>query len=256
MSAANSLIRNAGRALRCSTLPPLPLTFSPVRSISSLTPRLPSLPCLVSRGQLTCTSVQTRGMAIKGDEELASFLKEEIATEKKNSRGLPALSGWSVQADGSEVTLTKNVQGEKVMITLNVNHTVDSAVPDDGSEEAPEMLSKPTFEVDLIKPNGKTLSFTCSYTRDDELPEGEQHEEGDVFAIDEVTMFEGDNHSDSCYAVAGDILDGYLYDLFMNMLAARGVDNPFAEELSEWCSAHEHAQYIGLLTELEKWSKL
>merc|ERR1712107_872746 len=38
------------------------------------------------------------------------------------------------------------------MITLNVNHTVDSAVPDDGTVEAPEMLSKPTFEVDLIKP--------------------------------------------------------------------------------------------------------
>ena len=40
----------------------------------------------------------------------------------------------------------------------------------------------------------------------------------DVFAIDEVTMYDGDNHSDKCYAVAGDILDGYLYDLFMDML--------------------------------------
>ena len=78
----------------------------------------------------------------------------------------------------------------------------------------------------------------------------------DVFAIDEVTMFEGDNHSDACYAVAGDILDGYLYDLFMNMLAERGIDADFADELSEWCSSHEHGQYIHLLTELEKWSKL
>ena len=78
----------------------------------------------------------------------------------------------------------------------------------------------------------------------------------DVFAIDEVTMFEGDNHSDACYAVAGDILDGYLYDLFMNMLAERGVDADFADELSEWCSSHEHGQYINMLSELEKWSKL
>ena len=77
-----------------------------------------------------------------------------------------------------------------------------------------------------------------------------------MFAIDEVTMFEGDNHSDACYAVAGDILDGYLYDLFMNMLAERGVDADFADELSEWCSAHEHGQYINMLSELEKWSKL
>ena len=39
------------------------------------------------------------------------------------------------------------------------------------------MLSKPTFEVDLIKAGGKTLSFTCSYTAD-EHPEGEEQEEG------------------------------------------------------------------------------
>merc|ERR1719323_1537198 len=62
------------------------------------------------------------------------------------------------KTDGSEVTLTRDVGGgEQVMITLNVNHTVDSAQPDDGTEEAPEMLSKPNFEVDLIKPGGKTL---------------------------------------------------------------------------------------------------
>ena len=46
---------------------------------------------------------------------------------------------------------------------MNVNHTVDTAEPDDGSEEAPEMLSKPNFEVDIIKTNGKTLSFSCSF---------------------------------------------------------------------------------------------
>ena len=136
------------------------------------------------------------------------------------------------------------------------------------------MLSKPTFEVDLIKPGGKTLSFTCSYVQEEEHPEGQEAEDegeettaicfcktqnnslSDVFAIDEVTMFEGDNHSDACYAVAGDILDGYLYDLFMNMLAERGVDADFADELSEWCSSHEHGQYINMLSELEKWSKL
>jgi len=187
---------------------------------------------------------------------LAKFLKDEIATEKQNSRPLPKLSGWDVKTDGSEVTLTKKSGSEEVMITLNVNHTVDSAAPDDGTGEAPEMLSKPTFEVDLIKPGGKTLSFTCSFVHEEEHPEGQEPDEEDVFAIDEVTMFEGDNHSDACYAVAGDILDGYLYDLFMNMLAERGVDADFADELSEWCSSHEHGQYINMLSELEKWSKL
>jgi len=232
------------------------LPSSASRGLSSYLPRLPTiLPSIASRNQLTCR-VPSRTMATQGDADLAKFLKDEIATEKQNSRSLPKLSGWTVKTDGSEVTLTKKSGAEEVMITLNVNHTVDSAAPDDGTGEAPEMLSKPTFEVDLIKPGGKTLSFTCSYVQDEEHPEGQEPDEEDVFAIDEVTMFEGDNHSDACYAVAGDILDGYLYDLFMNMLAERGVDADFADELSEWCSSHEHGQYINMLSELEKWSKL
>lgn len=43
--------------------------------------------------------------------------------------------------------------------------------------QAPEMLSKPTFEVDLIKPGGKTLSFTCSFVQEEEHPEGQDTEE-------------------------------------------------------------------------------
>merc|ERR1712115_657632 len=202
--------------------------------------------------------VTYRSMATQGDQEVSKFLLEEIQTEKRNSRALPKLDGWSVAADGAEITLTKDVAGgEKVMVTLNVNHTVDSAEPDDGSEEAPEMLSRPNFEVDLIKAGGKTLSFTCSYVYPEANPEPGQ-EEGldDLFSIDEVTMFEGDNHGDSCYAVAGDILDGYLYDLLMTMLEERGVDNNFAERLSEWCSTYEHSRYINLLEDMEKWSKM
>ena len=123
--------------------------------------------------------------------------------------------------------------------------------------QAPEMLSRPNFEVDLIKPGGKTLSFTCSYVYPEANPEPVQEEAlDDLFAIDEITMFEGDKHSDSCYAVAGDILDGYLYDLLMTMLEERGVDNGFTERLSEWCSAYEHSRYVTLLEDMDKWTKL
>ena len=44
------------------------------------------------------------------------------------------------------------------------------------------MLSKPTFEVDLIKAGGKTLSFTCSFVGEEEHPEG-QEGEGDGRAL-------------------------------------------------------------------------
>lgn len=59
---------------------------------------------------------------------------------------------------------------------MNVNHTVDSVEPDDGSQEAPEMKSRPNFEVDIVKSDGKTLSFSCSYIVDQE--QGGQQEEG------------------------------------------------------------------------------
>ena len=39
------------------------------------------------------------------------------------------------------------------------------------------MLSKPNFEVDLIKPGGKTLSFTCSYVQEEDHPEGQEPDE-------------------------------------------------------------------------------
>merc|ERR550534_2096874 len=57
------------------------------------------------------------------------------------------------------------------------------------------------------------------------------------------------------YAVAGDILDGNLYDLFMGMLDERGIDKQFAERLSTYCSAYEHGLYIKMLQDLQKFAK-
>jgi len=197
----------------------------------------------------------TRTYATKSDQELIKFLSEEIATEKQNQKSLPKLDGFETKIEGAEVTLTKNgaVAGEKIIVSLNVNHTVDSAVPDDGTGEAPEMLSRPNFEVDIVKANGRTLSFTCAYVHPEEQ---DGQEEVDLFAIEEVTMFDGDKISDKNYAVAGDILDGYLYDIFMNMLEERGIDQQFADNLSAWCSAHEHSQYINLLQQVESFAKM
>jgi len=115
------------------------------------------------------------------------------------------------------------------------------------------MKSYPNFEIDLVKSSGKTLSFSCSFIKPDENPpqSGEETFE-DLFAIDEVTMFEGENWSDKSYAVAGDILDGYMYDLFMNMLGDRGIDKNFAEKLSNYCSAYEHRLYITMLEDMKK----
>ena len=64
-------------------------------------------------------------------------------------------------------------------------------------------------------------------------------------------MYEGE-WTEKNYAVAGDILDGQLYDLFMNMLDERGVTQGFADNLSEYCSTYEHSRYIKMLEDVHK----
>ena len=128
MAATSALLRSSSRLVRSMSGLTKPVLMSQTKSfsmLSALTPRL-----------ATSTSSITRLMATKSDQDLGKFLVEEISTEKKNQRSLPKLEGWKVKTDGSEITLTKDIAGgEEVMITLNVNHTVDSAQPDDGSEE-------------------------------------------------------------------------------------------------------------------------
>lgn len=141
----------------------------------------------------------------------------------------------------------------RVTISLNVNHTVDAEDepeinPQQEQPEFGEMKSKPSFEIDIKKDN-KTLSFTCSF-----LPgEAQEGEYNDVFGIDELTIYDGE-WSDKVYAVAGDVLDGYLYDLLMNYLEEKGISNEFAEKLSDFSTAYEHHQYINLLESLSKFA--
>jgi len=197
----------------------------------------------------------------KGDQELFSFLTDEIATERKTMKDGPVgntLEGFAVKAEQSELILTKKFHDEEIEITLNVNHTVDA---DDGGEERAgedqsEMRSRPNFEIDIKKGN-QTLSFSCSYIRDTPV-EASQDDYTDNFIIDEIALYEGE-WKEQVYAVAGDILDGYLYDLFMNLLEERGISNEFTDKLSDFCTDYEHQLYVSLLTRLQtfvgqKWS--
>jgi len=194
--------------------------------------------------------------ASRADSELVEFLTEEIAAEKSNAKSPIEIPGFVSKKEGAELTFTKNHGNEKIIVTLNVNHTVDSAEPDDGSEEAPEMKSMPNFEVDITKSDGRTLSFSCSYLNPDgEAPSSQEEQFDDAFSIDEVTMFDGGEWSKKKYAVAGDILDGNLYDLFMGMLDDRGINKEFADKLSAYCSGYEHGLYIKMLEDLQKFAK-
>ncbi|XP_068243015.1 complement component 1 Q subcomponent-binding protein, mitochondrial [Palaemon carinicauda] len=194
------------------------------------------------------------GIHTRGDRELVEFLQEEILAEKKSmSPGVPShIDDFAVKGRDAELTLTKSFHDEQITITLNVNHTVDSEGPVEASQEA-DLRSKPSFEVD-IKVGSKVLSFTCSYVNPGEaLAEGHDQNE-DVFGINELTIYEGEWEEDT-YCVSGDILDGMMYDLLMNMLEERGISNEFAEKLSSLCSDYEHSLYVNLLQNVQDFVK-
>jgi complement component 1 Q subcomponent-binding protein len=194
----------------------------------------------------------------KGDQELLSFLAEEIATEKKAQRTvkLPTtLDDFKITVDQSDVTLTKKFNKEEITVSLNVNHSVDADASDDPNAtqkneqgEVTEMRSRPSFDVD-IKKGTQTLNFSCSFVREDTTTDS-QEEYHDVFVIEEMSLTEGDD-DEKIYVVAGDILDGYLYDLFMNMLEERGITIEFVDKLSDYCTSYEHQLYVTLLQKLE-----
>ncbi|CAH2095851.1 unnamed protein product [Euphydryas editha] len=198
-----------------------------------------------------------KALHTKGERELVEFLTEEIVAERKAQKvkTLPTeVDGFAVKGDGAEVTLTKQLKDELVRITFNVNHTVDTE--DFGEEdvqpekqEFSEMRSKPQFEVDLVR-GDTTLGFTCSFLQE---PPSANDEYNDIFGIDEVTLHKGE-WNDKVYAVAGDVLDGYLYDLLMNLLEEKGVSNEFVQKLADFSTAYEHSAYINLLEGISKFT--
>lgn len=215
---------------------------------TSIKLRNPSLACSCGCG--------SKHLHTKGEQQLIEFLKEEIAAEKNVQKGkaIPTeIDGFTVTLNGADVELTKQTDKEKIKISFNINHTVDTDDDaenfDDTDESAvAEMKSTPNFEVDIIK-GGQTLSFTCSFLKG-VASEGEYN---DVFGIDEFTIYAGE-WTEKNYAVAGDVLDGFLYDLLMNLLEEKGVSNDFVTKLSSLSTNYEQATYIGLLESLSKFT--
>lgn len=200
-----------------------------------------------------------KALHTKGERELVEFLTEEIVAERKAQKlkNLPTeLEGFAVKGDGAEVVLSKQLKDELVRITFNVNHTVDSedfaddAQPD--KQEFSEMKSKPQFEVDLVR-GDTTLGFTCSFLQEQANLNAGSDDYNDVFGIDEVTLHKGE-WNDKVYAVAGDVLDGYLYDLLMNLLEEKGISNEFVQKLADFSTAYEHSAYINLLESISKFT--
>lgn len=195
----------------------------------------------------------------KAEQELVQFLAEEIVAEKKAQKlkTIPTeINGFKVSLDGAEVNLEKKENDEVIRISFNINHTVDTDTeaevnPQSDNVEMGEMKSKPTFTVDILRGN-QTLGFTCSFNNEPGAS-GADESFNDIFGIDEITLYTGE-HDDNVYAVAGEIIDGYLYDLLMNYLEEKGISNEFAEKIIDLSTNYEHTAYVSLLEGLAKFT--
>ncbi|XP_054156996.1 conserved regulator of innate immunity protein 3-like [Oppia nitens] len=275
---ANRYLLNAG--IRCWSQRSSASTLIPVRSISRVVATATGSggqqhqPMLASN---TTTSVTAKRFAANNspqiDDEFVGYLKSEIELEKKanHQQKLPSIKGWSVQTDGSNVILTKKNGTEEITVRANVNHAVESKEVDDtataaggqADEEqmASQMVCRPDFAVE-IKRGGLSLGINCSFVEfDDDLDDGQggqppaagqQGNESleDQFQINEFSLFEGEFNENS-YLVSGDVMDGSMYDLMMDLLHERGIDHDFARSLIDYTTVYDHQQYVGLLEKLQ-----
>jgi len=233
-------------------------TCSPIRETNARqTKFLPSTTNISQFRQFSTT---------KTESSLVDFLKDEIEAEKKLGKQQlagaqqPGIAGFQVKTDQREVVLTKQHGAEKITVTFDINHTVDSDAasetevaekPAEASQEPPLMVSKPNFIVEVQKGDQK-LAFECAFVEPDYSGETPPEEEyADMFNIEEVYMYTGEfSEKNKIYAVSGGIIDGTLYDHLMNYLEERGIDNEFAQNLSRYATFYEHGQYVSLLQKL------
>lgn len=185
----------------------------------------------------------------QGDQELAEFLSQEIRTEKDNQQSavLPRVQGFTSKINGSEVTLTKEYDGEQIVVKFNVNITVENDFEEEG-QEGGVLHSTPEFMVDLSR-KGQTLTFNCQT-----LPKPkDQEQQQDAFKIVQIYSHDGTKHDcESQYVASAAEMDDNLYSLLMNLLDDRGINFEFAHEVMDLSTAHENKLYIQTLEDINK----
>jgi hypothetical protein len=196
---------------------------------------------------------------------MVAFLKDEIKMEKEGVKAgdkLPKLKGFEVtKTEGPNVTLIRKAENETIVIKLNVNNSVDESFNEAEArqEEAKDsqMVSKPSFVVEINKGGPKTLAIQCIFPPEDDVPpaerEGEHYE--DLIEIQDVALLDkAQEWSDDVYSLSGGLMDGNLYDMLLKLLEERGIDGELVHQLVEFSTSYEHKKYVTLLEQLQEFA--
>jgi len=218
--------------------------------------------CLACSNCLTCGNKPLSSFySTEVDKEISSFLEKEIQFESSRaSNDMPKIPGFEIVTEGGDITLTKKSNTEKVVIRLSVNGAVDSIAPETPEsakqDEPPQMVCRPPFEVEITKGSGEVLALQCMFPSAEEPFEDAQQHAADAdkiedqFEIQEVAFHNGE-WKDSTFAVSAATMDAELFDLLMDMLDERGVNDEFINNLVDYCTAYENKQYINFLKGLK-----
>lgn len=194
---------------------------------------------------------------------MADFLTEEIKLEKSNEKEsgkLPQIKGFEIKSKvGANLVLERKTDTETVTVKFNINHSVEDVNPmdfkegDNVPEAAGQMVSRPPFVVEVKKAGGdKTLVIQCIFPVDEAPAEGEEAAYEDMIEIQDVSLLKAEETwDDKVYTLSGQVMDGNLYDMLLNMLEERGVDGDFVDEMVTLSTSYEHSTYIGFLEQLK-----
>ncbi|BFZ18351.1 hypothetical protein BsWGS_21390 [Bradybaena similaris] len=212
-------------------------------------------------GCLVCRGKHVARYSTEVENEISKFLEKEIKYEtSKASDKLPKISGFEIQSNGADVTLTKSSGAEKIVVKLSINGAADSAPSGDSQgkqDEHPQIVCRPPFEVEITK-GSTVLALQCNFPSPDAVYDGSSQKEGeqidDQFEIEEVAIHSGE-WKDSTYTVSAATMDAELFDLLMDMLDERGINDEFITQLVNYCTAYENKQYISFLQNLKAFAE-
>ncbi|KAH9525507.1 Complement component 1 Q subcomponent-binding protein, mitochondrial [Bulinus truncatus] len=211
----------------------------------------------------TCSKSTTALYSTEVDREISKFLEKEIEFERKRStENLPKIPGFDIQTNGGDVTITKISGKEKITVKLSVNGSVDSIMSENHSDkdEPPQMVCRPDFEIEISKGDGTVLAIQCSFPVQDtfedvECNKGQEAEQiDDQFEITDVAIHDGE-WKDTTFTVSASTMDAELFDLMMDMLDERGINDEFITQMVDFCTAYENHQYIGFLQKLKAFAE-
>lgn len=168
--------------------------------------------------------------------------------------------GFSVETDGADVKLTKQVGDTTVSVRFTVSSSLSewpTEVAESKSEQKQEseglnttLMSMPEFQVQIGK-NDHTLEISCYFEEMEQDEEtGEPFAMDPVFSIDELVMYQGEP-KETEFAVSAEYFQEDLQAALLQYLGEHGIDDDFAKNLVGFSTSYEKKQYIGLMKRLK-----